>query len=329
MQSSTRSPPDVDVLIPVRNGARFLSACLDSVFAQSSPARAVIVVDDGSTDETPRVLAEYAACRPNLQVIRSEARGVSHARNLALRASEAPFVAFLDSDDVWHPDKLARQMPLFAPDRPEIGFVHCSFFYIDETGSRIHDDKVIPPRKRGEIFADLLAGYVLSGSASAVVARRDLMIEASGFDETLFHGEDWDAWLKLARSSHVDFVPEALTGIRVHPTSSQRQDSRRRAETFLFQRLQIVDKWIAQLPVGADIIDQCRIEAIRVAIKSAMQLPPRWGLYGRLAASDVPLARKLFPDRRTYFRFLGKAAASAAERRTRKLRGRTHAGGVT
>jgi glycosyltransferase involved in cell wall biosynthesis len=109
---------DVDVLIPVRNGARFLSACLDSVFAQSSPVRAVIVVDDGSTDETPRVLAVYAACRPNLQVIRSVARGVSHARNLALQASEAPFVAFLDSDDVWHPDKLARQMPLFAPERP-------------------------------------------------------------------------------------------------------------------------------------------------------------------------------------------------------------------
>ena len=77
------------------------------------------------------------------------------------------------------------------------------------------------------------------------------------------------------------------------------------------------------------IMLRCRIEAIRVAIKSAMQIPPRWGLYGRLAASDLPLARKLFPDRRTYFRFLRKAAASAAERRARTLRGRAHTGRVT
>jgi glycosyltransferase involved in cell wall biosynthesis len=314
-----RRSSDVDVLIPVRNGARFLPACLDSVFAQSSPAGTVVVVDDGSTDETPRILDEYARRWPNLHAVRSEARGVSHARNLALAASRAPFVAFLDSDDVWHPDKLAKQMALFAPDRPEIGFVHCSFFYVDEAGRRILDDEVIPPRKRGEIFADLLAGYVLSGSASAVVARRDLMVGAGGFDEALFHGEDWDAWLKLARSSHVDFAPEALTGIRVHAASSQRRNAHRMAETFLFQRLYIVDKWLAQVPDGADVVDQCRIEAIRVAVKSAMQVPPRWGLYRRLQASDVALARRLFPDRRTYLRFLGKAVANAAERRAQNL----------
>src|SRR5215471_17796717 len=93
--------PDLDVLIPVRDGARFLPACLDSVFAQTLPARTVIVADDGSTDETPRVLAEYSRRRPNLQVITSKPHGVSHARNLALEASSAPFVAFLDSDDVW------------------------------------------------------------------------------------------------------------------------------------------------------------------------------------------------------------------------------------
>src|SRR5216684_4528269 len=95
---------DVDVLIPVRNGARFLPACLDSVIAQVYPTRAIIVSDDGSTDETPRVLAQYAGRVPKLQVVRSEAVGLAHARNLALAASQAPFVAFLDSDDIWQPD---------------------------------------------------------------------------------------------------------------------------------------------------------------------------------------------------------------------------------
>jgi hypothetical protein len=117
----------------------------------------------------------------------------------------------------------------------------------------------------------------------------------------------------------VDFVPQALTGIRVHAGSSQRRDGYRMAETFLFQRLQIVDKWIAQVPDSAGIVDNCRIEAIRVAIKSAMRMPPRLGLYRRLHASHVALTQKLFPDRRTYFRFFRRAVASAAERRAQKL----------
>lgn len=307
-------PYDVDVLIPVRNGARFLPACLDSVFSQILPARAVIVVDDGSTDETSRILAEYAARWPNVRVIRSEPRGLSHARNLALRASEAPFVAFLDSDDIWLSDKLKKQMALFAPDRPQVGFVHNSFFYMDEGGRRIMEDKVIPPRKRGEIFADLLRGYVLSGSASAVVARRDLVTAIGGFDETLLHAEDWDVWLKLAKSSHVDFVPDALTGIRIHAESKQRKNARDKAESNLLNRLRVVDKWIDQVPDGDRILDRCRIEAVRVDVKNMLRFPPIRGLSRRLRVSDISLARRLFPSRLTYARSFVTAVVDAAQR---------------
>jgi glycosyltransferase involved in cell wall biosynthesis len=316
-------PPtfDVDVLIPVRNGARFLPACLDSVFAQAFPARAIIVVDDGSTDETPRVLAEYAAQWPNVHVIRSEPRGLSHARNLALGASEAPFVAFLDSDDIWRPDKLKKQMALFTCDRPEVGFVHNSFFYIDESGRRIMEDKVIPPRKRGDIFVDLLRGYVLSGSSSSVVARRDLMTAVGGFDETLGHAEDWDVWLKLAKSSQVDFVPDALTGIRIHGESMQRKNARDQAESFLLNRLRVFDKWIDQVPDRGPILNRCRIEAIRVDVKNMLRFPPIWGLSRRLRASDIPLARRLFPSRLTYVGSFVMAVADAAQRVIRKHAG--------
>jgi glycosyltransferase involved in cell wall biosynthesis len=312
---------DVDVLIPVRNGARFLPACLDSVFAQAFPARAIIVVDDGSTDETPGILADYAARWPNVHVIRSEPRGLSHARNLALEASEAPFVAFLDSDDIWLPDKLKKQMALFTSDRPEVGFVHNSFFYIDESGRRIMEDKVIPPRKRGDIFADLLRGYVLSGSSSAVVARRDLVRTIGGFDETLLHAEDWDVWLKLAKASQVDFVPDALTGIRIHGESKQRKNARAKAETFLLNRLRVVDKWIDQVPDGDQMLDRCRIEAIRVDVKNMLRFPPIRGLSRRLRASDVPLARRLFPSRLAYVRSFVRAVGDAAGRVIRKHAG--------
>jgi glycosyltransferase involved in cell wall biosynthesis len=307
------TPPDVDVLIPVRDGARFLPACLDSVFAQTFPARGVIVVDDGSIDETPRILADYAARRPNLQVIASEPRGVSHARNLALAASRAPFVAFLDSDDIWQPDKLAKQMVLFAPDRTQPGFVHCAYFCLDEHGRRVAPRRSIKPRKRGDIFADLLEGHGLSGSASAVVARRDLVTAAGGFDEKLFLGEDWDLWIRMAKLSHVDFVAEPLAGIRVHAGGSQHQRAFERPEVFLLERLRIVEKWVDQVPDDGRILDRYRIEAVRVAAKNVLlRFPPRWGLLRRLRASDVPLARRLFPTRRAYAQSFLRALAEAA-----------------
>jgi glycosyltransferase involved in cell wall biosynthesis len=306
---------DVDVLIPVRNGARYLPSCIDSVFAQTLPARTVIVVDDGSTDETPGILADYATRWPNLHVIRSEPRGVSHARNMALQASRARFVAFLDSDDIWLSDKLAKQMALFAADRPELGFVHCAYFCIDEHDRRVATRRVIPPRKRGDVFADLLQGYGLSGSASAVVARRDVVTAAGGFDESLFLGEDWDLWIRMAKLSHLDFVAEALTGVRVHALGSRRQRTFDGPEVFLLERLRILGKWVDQVPDNSRILERCRIEAVRVGVKNVLlRFPPRWGLLRRLRTSDVPLARRLFPTRLVYLRAFISAVGDALHR---------------
>jgi glycosyltransferase involved in cell wall biosynthesis len=306
---------NVDVLIPVRNGARFLPACLDGVFAQTLTPRAVIVVDDGSTDATPGILAEYAARRPNLQTIRSDARGVAHARNLALRASRAQFVAFLDSDDVWRADKLAKQMALFTADRPEVGFVHCAYFCIDENGGRITKARLVAPRRRGDVFLDLLTGYGLAGSASAVVARRDLVLAAGGFDETLLHGEDWDLWIRMAQLSHVDFVAEALVAIRVHALGrGRRRSAAGGPEFFLVERLRVIGKWVDGLPDDAPVLENCRIEAVRVGVRNLLRFPPRWGLLRRLQTSDVPLARRLFPTRAVYVRAFVSAVGDALRR---------------
>src|ERR1043166_7534525 len=105
-------PFAVDVVIPVRDGARCIGACLDSVRAQTRSVRAVIVVDDGSTDATPAVLAQYRQQWPLLELVRTEQHGVSHARNVGVARCRAPFVAFLDSDDVWDAAKLERQRGL-------------------------------------------------------------------------------------------------------------------------------------------------------------------------------------------------------------------------
>jgi len=332
-------PFAVDVVIPVRDGARYLRPCLDSVIAQTRPARAAIVVDDGSTDATPNVLADYQRHWPALEVVRSEKRGLPHARNAGIRRCRAAFVAFLDSDDVWMPDKLERQLRLFAAEREQVGFVYCGYRHIDADGRPL-DKRPIAPMLRGDVLSGLLLhGNLISGSGSAVIARRSLLERAGGFDESLSFGEDWDLWLKLAELSQADFVPQPLVAIRIHGESMQHQTpqghdlgiafassagTRRPArgarrvrasgspESFLLERLRIVSKWINKVPYGNHVLERCRIDAVRVGLKNVLlRFPPRFGLRRYLRESDVALARQLFPTWGIYARSFVRAVADA------------------
>jgi glycosyltransferase involved in cell wall biosynthesis len=292
--------PDVDVVIPVRNAARFLPACLDSVMAQTHAPRRVIVVDDGSTDATPEILAGYMSRWPALDVIRSAPRGVSHARNLGIRACKAEFIAFVDSDDVWVPDKLERQMTLFSAAGSRLGFVHCAYYCIDEAGSRREDRFVLEPRVRGNVFRDLLLeGNIVSGSCSAVVARRSLVDRVGGFDERLYFGEDWELWLKLAEISELDFVPEPLVGVRVHDQSAQNRSVARREEGFLQQTLLVLDKWYGRADFPPEIRTQYRKRALHFAMTQARpRLVPGFrdhvGFFFRLRACESRFGRQLY-----------------------------------
>jgi glycosyltransferase involved in cell wall biosynthesis len=292
--------PLVDVLIPVRDRARFIAVCIDSVRAQTLQPNAVIIVDDGSTDDTPTILAEYAKRWSKLCVIRTEPRGVSHARNVGLAACQAPFVAFLDSDDIWRPDKLERQIALFAPDRPELGFVHCGCFHMDEFGQPLANIFIATPSKRGDIFQDLIEkSYFISGTTSAVMARRELVMALGGFDKTLFQGEDQDLWLKLAYVSHVDYVADALVGRRVHEGNSHVGI---KADVPLFQELQVWNKWLAQIKNIDAVLEAFRSAVFSVAMRQDFRYPDL-GLYYRLKGSDLHLARRLFPSLYRYLHY--------------------------
>jgi glycosyltransferase involved in cell wall biosynthesis len=275
-----------------------IRTCLDSVSAQSLQPNAVIVVDDGSTDDTPKVLAEYARGWTKLRVISSQrAGGPAYARNLGLAASQAPLVAFLDSDDVWLPTKLERQVPLFAG-RPEVGVVHCACFRIDEAGER-PDAAIFKPSKRGQIFETMINTlYHLSGSSSGVVARRDLVMQVGGFDESLLGVEDQDMWLKLAHVSLVDYVAEPLVGLRVH--SENRSAYRRKDPTLaLLQQMAVWAKW-SHVTDEAVILQAFRRKAAAVNRASPLQLIRHFRVYRQLKTSDTPLARRLFPTFKSY-----------------------------
>jgi glycosyltransferase involved in cell wall biosynthesis len=286
----------VDVVIPVRNGARYIGCCLDSIIAQSVPARAATVVDDGSTDGTAAIVEGYMARWPALQLVQTGKRGLPHARNTGIANCRAPFVAFLDSDDVWEPSKLERQMRLFSTASSRVGFVHCSYYHIDEAGRRLEGRHITEPRRRRDLHHDLLVeGNIVSGSGSAVVVRRELLERTGGFDETLTYGEDWDLWLRLAELTELDFVPDALVGIRLHDGSMQRGDVSQKEERFLLQKLLVLDRWYEQPNFPLHLRDEYRRLAVELAILEAvLRLPKQLELFRKIKFGDSRFGCDLF-----------------------------------
>jgi glycosyltransferase involved in cell wall biosynthesis len=291
----------VGVVIPVRNRATLVGACLDSVRAQTLQPELTVVVDDGSTDDSPAVLRAYAKTWPGLKIVRTEPRGVSHARNIGIANCEKPLIAFLDSDDVWAADKLERQVTLFGPSGTQPGFVHCGCMQIDETGARLAGSRDLIPSRRGDVFEAMITEfYHVLGSASAVVARRDLLLEVNGFDETLRYGEDQDLWLKLARRSRLDYVADVLVSLRSHAGNTYDNALRRDAPGVLIDQLSIWNKWLGSFAMNEETLNE-----LRRLVVAAVRARKRWlnlglDLYMRLVRTRLPIVRLLFP---TYLDF--------------------------
>ncbi|MGA9753776.1 MAG: glycosyltransferase family A protein [Desulfobaccales bacterium] len=194
--------PAVSVIIPTYNRAALVGQALASVQAQSFRDFEVLVVDDGSTDATPEVLAGWREVR----VLRHpRRRGVSAARNTGVACARGEWLAFLDSDDLWRPAKLARQMAYLA-DRPDLRLCQT-----DETWVRrgVRVNQPLTHRKvAGWIFGPSLERCMVS--PSAVVLHRRVFEDHGGFDTTLAAGEDYDLWLRLTWRYEVGLVDEPL-----------------------------------------------------------------------------------------------------------------------
>lgn len=303
---------NVDVVMPVRNGAAFIAESLDSILAQTLPPARIIVSDDGSTDATAEIVKSYAARDPRIEFLPSAGHGVSSARNRGIIRSTAEFIAFCDADDLWMPDKLEKQMAVFAAGSRKIGAVHCNYTHINDDGSPRPQDIPVPPKKRGNICLDMLFHqYVLSGSASAAVVRRSALDEAGYFDERLFLGEDADVWIRIAEKYEWDFSPDTLVAIRVHNASAQRRVDRQRDWKYLFQRLILLNKWYGKVEFPASLLPELRQDVARICLRRFFAPPAVIRLYRQLKSSDLRLARDLFPDFRAYSLTLLPLALSA------------------
>lgn len=238
------STPKIDVVIPVRNGAAYIESCLKSVISQTLPCNRIYVVDDGSIDNTAEIVKAFGNLHPKIKLIRQDKLGVSAARNNGVKNSTAPLIAFLDSDDTWKPEKLFKQAEILKFSEKKTGLIYCSYEFIDEAGVPIKNMPVSPPQKKGKLFNDLLFHeYVLSGSASGVLIKREYLDKAGVFDTELYYGEDWDLWLSLANICEFDYSPETLVSIRVHENSAQRKKIKGKRYEFLKQHIFIFRKW--------------------------------------------------------------------------------------
>jgi glycosyltransferase involved in cell wall biosynthesis len=192
------------------------------------------VVNDGSTDQTAKIVESFAKSHPSLviQLINQENAGLANARNTGIKASlqesKAPFIALLDADDVWLSGKLEKQLNLFqASQDSKLGLVYSSYELIDEKGSAIvGENLIVKPSLRGEVYSSLLTGNFISGSGSGVLVKSAVFEEVGLFDEALKASEDWDMWIRIARKFHFDYVNESLVQIRVHSANMQKDFSR-------------------------------------------------------------------------------------------------------
>jgi glycosyltransferase involved in cell wall biosynthesis len=196
--------PRVSVILPAYNRAQLLPRAIGSVLAQTHADFELIVVDDGSTDNTEAVVRRLAD--PRIRYLRRRNGGPGAARNTGIATARGEFVAFQDSDDEWLPHKLERQLARFGRSAGGVGLVVCGHreTRVDAITELCVDDHLA----RGEAPASLLTGlwYV----PATWLVRRDVLARAGSFDESLPSCEDWDLAFRLSDKCRFDFVPEVL-----------------------------------------------------------------------------------------------------------------------
>ncbi len=224
------SQKTIDVIIPVYNGIPYVQRTLMAVINQTLKPTQIIIVNDGSTDNTLFELEKIKSQHPeaNINIISKPNGGHSSATNVGIRASTAEFIALVDADDLWHATKLEKQMKVFeASSDPKLGVVYNNYLFINANDVELPDFPCskLDPDFKGDVFKHLVVkGNYITGSNSAVLVKRSVFLDHGFFDENLRCGEDWDMWLRIAQTYTYDYSPEVLTYIRTHGNNLSNQN---------------------------------------------------------------------------------------------------------
>jgi glycosyltransferase involved in cell wall biosynthesis len=200
----------VSVIIPAFNASQFIAQAIESVLDQTFTDRELIVVDDGSTDDTASIVMRYG---DKLRYIYQKNQGLSSARNTGIDRAEGELIALLDADDFWDREKLTYQVAL-CDSSPDIGVVYTALKVVDNDGHEIEERRCL---LRGQLFSSFLNENCVAPSSSMI--KRECFEKVGTFDESLSASEDWDLWLRIAPHYLFDFVDLPLTFYRIHPGS--------------------------------------------------------------------------------------------------------------
>lgn len=297
--------PAISVVLPTRNRPRFLREAVGSVLGQCLRPAEVVVVDDGDGGAA-EVVRSVAGSGPRVLVLAGPGRGPAAARNLGVAAAQGDLIAFLDDDDLWRPEKLARQARWFErwPGLGALG-TGCVRSSDPMIGHCTRLGRARGPRRVSR--GDLLHANRLV--LSSVVVRRECLEEYGGFDESLPLAQDWDLWLRVAERWQVAALPEPLTGYRLHPEQRTRdQRAMRRWEAEVVRRAMARDpgssalrgvarrrlSW-AHCRLGRLLIRRGEIESAMPELRQALSLAPFhpvvWGSLARCAWAGRDVAR--------------------------------------
>ncbi|MFN4128218.1 MAG: glycosyltransferase family 2 protein [Paracoccaceae bacterium] len=222
-------PPLVSVIVPAFNAKDTLTETLRSVSAQTHAQLEILVVDDGSTDETAALAERIGLAEPRLSLIRQANSGVAAARNAGLARAQGDYVAWLDADDLWHPTKIAKQLDIFAAAKCPLGFVYTGYRLIDTEGIVIRNPRTLADVSGTTLCRQIATTYFTN--VSSIMAPLPLAQELGGHDPRLrawgIEGaEDLLLQLRLALRAPVGCVPEALVGYRMHGQNMSRSVAR-------------------------------------------------------------------------------------------------------
>lgn len=234
--------PVVSVVTPTYNSAATIAETIASVAAQSWREFEMIVVDDGSTDETPRLLAQHARRYPWISWCVQPNAGPAAARNTAIALARGEFIAFLDADDLWEPNKLALQVAAFERN-PGAAFIYSDErdFWPDRERPRTLFQQKQPAR--GNVLRALFerGNFILTSTS---MLRKSALQAVNGFDPTRHINEDVDLWFRMAEQYEFDYVPQVLVRRRMLPHSLMHSNT----INVWRSDLELIDRWVRRRP---------------------------------------------------------------------------------
>jgi glycosyltransferase involved in cell wall biosynthesis len=203
--------PNVSVIIPTRNRASLLPRAIDSILAQTYKDFEIVIIDGHSTDNTKEVVEGYNNCHIRYYLQQVPKNG-AQATNEGIEKATGNYIAFLDDDDEWLPEKLAKQVTLLESLSEDYGMVYCWMDYYDVNGKMLHQTH---PVLRGNIFEQVLLKESIGGTPTYLV-RKSVIDKLGGFDTNLVFGDDGEFVRRIAKHFKIDFVPEVLTKVHIN-----------------------------------------------------------------------------------------------------------------